>query len=134
VRLEVALAQGHGRRGGRVERGNQDAGGAEPGASDVWYLRRSAIGPAAALPANSPLLEGSSGGRQAHGSADGPEARFNRCESSNVARCSGVVDGAGGEGRLRAHAGEWYSAKDRDLGLRRVMLLTLAMAAWAAEQ
>jgi tripeptide aminopeptidase len=42
--------------------------------------------------------------------------------------------GAGGEGGGAHTLGEWYSAKDRDLGLRRVMLLTLAIAEWAAEQ
>jgi hypothetical protein len=28
---------------------------------------------------------------------------------------------------------EWYSAKGRELGLRRVLLLVLATAEWAAE-
>jgi hypothetical protein len=28
----------------------------------------------------------------------------------------------------------WYSAKDRETGLKRVLLLTLAMIEWAAEQ
>jgi acetylornithine deacetylase/succinyl-diaminopimelate desuccinylase-like protein len=42
--------------------------------------------------------------------------------------------GAGGEGGGAHTLAEWYSAKERDLGLRRVLLLTLAMAEWAAEQ
>jgi tripeptide aminopeptidase len=42
--------------------------------------------------------------------------------------------GAGGEGgNAHTHA-EWYSAKGRDIGLKRVLLLTLAMAEWAAAQ
>jgi acetylornithine deacetylase/succinyl-diaminopimelate desuccinylase-like protein len=42
--------------------------------------------------------------------------------------------GAGGEGGGAHTMAEWYSAKDREAGLRRVMLLTLAMVEWAAEQ
>jgi tripeptide aminopeptidase len=42
--------------------------------------------------------------------------------------------GAGGEGAGAHTVAEWYSDKDRDLGLRRVLLLILAMAEWAAEQ
>jgi tripeptide aminopeptidase len=42
--------------------------------------------------------------------------------------------GAGGEGGGAHTQGEWFSAKDRDIGLKRVLLLTLAMVKWAAEQ
>jgi hypothetical protein len=42
--------------------------------------------------------------------------------------------GAGGEGGGAHTLAEWYSAKDREAGLRRVLLLTLAMIEWAAEQ
>jgi acetylornithine deacetylase/succinyl-diaminopimelate desuccinylase-like protein len=42
--------------------------------------------------------------------------------------------GAGGEGGGAHTVAEWYSAKDRELGLRRVLLLTLAMLDWASEQ
>ncbi|MGH9600466.1 MAG: M20/M25/M40 family metallo-hydrolase [Terracidiphilus sp.] len=42
--------------------------------------------------------------------------------------------GAGGEGGGAHTLGEWYSAKDRELGLRRILLLTMAMLEWAAEQ
>jgi tripeptide aminopeptidase len=42
--------------------------------------------------------------------------------------------GAGGEGGGAHTQGEWYSAKDRETGLRRVLLLTLATLEWAAEQ
>lgn len=41
--------------------------------------------------------------------------------------------GAGGEGGGAHTLGEWYSAKDRELGLKRALLLTLAMLDWAAE-
>jgi acetylornithine deacetylase/succinyl-diaminopimelate desuccinylase-like protein len=40
--------------------------------------------------------------------------------------------GAGGEGGGAHTRAEWYSAKNRDLGLRRVLLITLAMLDWAA--
>jgi acetylornithine deacetylase/succinyl-diaminopimelate desuccinylase-like protein len=42
--------------------------------------------------------------------------------------------GAGGDGGLAHTLGEWYSAKERELGLKRILLLTLAMLEWAAEQ
>lgn len=42
--------------------------------------------------------------------------------------------GAGGEGGAAHTLAEWYSAKDREIGLRRVLLLTLAMLEWAAGQ
>jgi tripeptide aminopeptidase len=41
--------------------------------------------------------------------------------------------GAGGEGGGAHTQAEWYSAKDRELGLKRVLLLALAMTEWAAE-
>jgi tripeptide aminopeptidase len=42
--------------------------------------------------------------------------------------------GAGGDGGGAHTLSEWYTDKDRELGLRRLMLLTLALAEWAAEQ
>jgi tripeptide aminopeptidase len=42
--------------------------------------------------------------------------------------------GAGGEGGNAHTLHEWYSSKDRELALKRVLLLTLAMLEWAAEQ
>lgn len=42
--------------------------------------------------------------------------------------------GAGGDGGSAHTLAEWYSAKDREVGLRRVLLLTLAMLEWASEQ
>lgn len=41
--------------------------------------------------------------------------------------------GAGGDGGGAHTRAEWYSAANRGLGLRRVLLLTLAMLGWAAE-
>lgn len=42
--------------------------------------------------------------------------------------------GAGGDGGGAHTLAEWYSAKDRELGLRRVLLLMLAMIEWTHEQ
>jgi tripeptide aminopeptidase len=42
--------------------------------------------------------------------------------------------GAGGDGGGAHTQAEWYSAKDREVGLKRALLLTLAMVEWAAEQ
>ena len=42
--------------------------------------------------------------------------------------------GAGGDGGGAHTKAEWYSAKDREVGLKRVLLLALATTEWAAEQ
>jgi acetylornithine deacetylase/succinyl-diaminopimelate desuccinylase-like protein len=42
--------------------------------------------------------------------------------------------GAGGDGGSAHTLAEWYSDKDREIGLRRILLLTIAMTEWAAEQ
>ncbi len=42
--------------------------------------------------------------------------------------------GAGGEGGCAHTLHEWYSPRDRELGLKRVLLLTLTMLQWAAQQ
>ncbi len=42
--------------------------------------------------------------------------------------------GAGGDGGGAHTLTEWYSDKDRETGLRRILLLTVAMSEWAAEQ
>ena len=41
--------------------------------------------------------------------------------------------GAGGEGGGAHTLAEWYEDKGREIGLRRILLLTLAMAEWVAE-
>jgi acetylornithine deacetylase/succinyl-diaminopimelate desuccinylase-like protein len=42
--------------------------------------------------------------------------------------------GAGGDGGSAHTLAEWYSAKGREVGLKRILLLTLAMTEWAAGQ
>ena len=44
-----------------------------------------------------------------------------------------VSIGAGGEGGGAHTLAEWYSDRNRGIGLRRVLLLTLAMSDWAAD-
>ena len=41
--------------------------------------------------------------------------------------------GAGGEGGGAHTVSEWYSDRDRETGLKRVLLLTLSMVEWTAE-
>ena len=42
--------------------------------------------------------------------------------------------GAGGDGGGAHTLAEWYSDKNREIGLRRILLLTLTLTEWAAEQ
>jgi hypothetical protein len=41
--------------------------------------------------------------------------------------------GAGGDGGGAHTRAEWYSATNRELGLKRILLLTLAMLEWAGK-
>jgi di/tripeptidase len=90
--------------------------------------------PAARLPAESPLLETlravdrhlSLRTEQRLGSTD-----------ANLPLSIGVPSismGAGGDGGGAHTRHEWYSAKGRELALRRILLLVLAMTDWAAIQ
>jgi len=90
--------------------------------------------PAGSLPAGSPLLETlravdrhlGLGTELLLGSTDA-----NIPLSLNVPALS---MGAGGSGGGAHTVAEWYCAKNREAGLRRVLLLCLAMGEWAAEQ
>jgi acetylornithine deacetylase/succinyl-diaminopimelate desuccinylase-like protein len=90
--------------------------------------------PAASLPADSPLLESLRAvDRHLQLRTD---LRLGSTDA-NIPLSLGVPAlsmGAGGEGGGAHTQGEWYSAKDRETGLRRVLLLTLATLEWAAEQ
>jgi acetylornithine deacetylase/succinyl-diaminopimelate desuccinylase-like protein len=90
--------------------------------------------PAATLAANSPLLDALRAVDRHLGLRT--DQRLGSTDA-NVPLSLGVPAvslGAGGDGGGAHTLAEWYSAKDREVGLRRVMLLTLAMAEWAAEQ
>jgi acetylornithine deacetylase/succinyl-diaminopimelate desuccinylase-like protein len=90
--------------------------------------------PAARLPVDSPLLEALKAVDRHLGLKT--NLRLGSTDA-NIPLSLGIPAlsmGAGGAGGGAHTLGEWYSAKDRELGLKRVLLLTLAMAAWAAEQ
>jgi len=90
--------------------------------------------PAAQLPADSPLLEALRAVDRHLGLRT--ELRLGSTDA-NIPLSLGIPSlslGAGGEGGGAHTLAEWYSAKDRETGLKRVLLLALAMTEWAAEQ
>jgi acetylornithine deacetylase/succinyl-diaminopimelate desuccinylase-like protein len=90
--------------------------------------------PAAQLPAESPILEALQAVDRHLALKTG--VRLGSTDA-NIPISLGVPAlslGAGGEGAGAHTLAEWYSPKDRETGLRRVLLLVLAMAEWAAEQ
>ena len=90
--------------------------------------------PAAYLPASSPLLDSLRAVDRHLGLRT--DLRLGSTDA-NIPLSLGVPAlsmGAGGEGGGAHTVGEWYSAKGREVGLRRVLLLLLAAAEWAAEQ
>ena len=90
--------------------------------------------PAAQLPADSPLIETLRAVDRHLGLHT--DLRLGSTDA-NIPLSLGIPSlsiGAGGDGGGAHTQAEWYSAKDRELGLRRVLLLTLAMSEWATEQ
>ena len=90
--------------------------------------------PAAQLPADSPLMQMLNAVDRHLGLRT--DLRLGSTDA-NIPLSLGVPAlsmGAGGEGGGAHTLAEWYSAKDREAGLRRVLLLTLALTEWAAEQ
>jgi tripeptide aminopeptidase len=131
VRLEVAL---HRAVEDAVERANARA---KPGVSrGPLAFRISQIGdrPAARLPDDSPLLAALRAvDRHLNLRTD---IRLGSTDA-NLPLSLGVPAlsiGAGGEGGGAHTLHEWYSPKDREIALKRIVLLTLAMLEWAAEQ
>ncbi len=104
--------------------------------SSLLAFRIEKIGdrPAASLPADSPLLETLCAVDRHLGLRT--ELRLGSTDA-NLPLSLGIPAlsiGAGGSGGGAHTLAEWYSAQDREAGLRRVLLLTLAMVGWAAEQ
>ncbi|MDR3740019.1 MAG: M20/M25/M40 family metallo-hydrolase [Terracidiphilus sp.] len=90
--------------------------------------------PAATLPGDSPMLESLRAVDRHLGLRT--DLRLGSTDA-NIPIAMGIPAlsiGAGGDGGGAHTVAEWYTDKDRELGLRRVLLLTLAIAAWAAEQ
>ena len=132
IRLEVALSRAV---EDSVARWNKHARIA-PDARDALRFSIVKIGerPAGHLPADSPL-------RDALDAVDrhlGLRADLRMGSTdANLPLSLGVPAvslGAGGEGGGAHTLGEWYSAHGREMGLRRVLLLTLAMLEWTAAQ
>lgn len=133
VRLEVAL---HRAVEDAVEQWNELARtlpGARRGAL-TFIVEKIGDRPAGLLPADSPLLAALRAVDRHLGLRT--DLRLGSTDA-NIPIALGVPAlsmGAGGEGSGAHTKAEWYNDKDRELGLRRVLLLTLAMAEWAAEQ
>lgn len=141
VRLEVAL---HRAVEDAVEAANAAAAhpgarnGKHNGARSPALLRYSIekIGdrPAAELPGDSPLLEAIKAVDRHLGLRT--DLRLGSTDA-NIPLSLGIPAvslGAGGEGGGAHTSAEWYSAANRELGLRRVLLITLAMLDWAGKQ
>jgi acetylornithine deacetylase/succinyl-diaminopimelate desuccinylase-like protein len=131
LRLEVAL---HRAVEDAVERCNAQAKAAEARGKLAYTIRKIGDRPAAQLPGDSPLLEALRAVDRHLGLRN--ELRLGSTDA-NIPLSLGVPAlsmGAGGEGGGAHTQAEWYSARDREAGLRRVLLLTLAMLEWAAGQ
>ena len=133
LRLEVAL---HRAVEDAVEFANKSVKSAAIRSRGLLSFSIAKIGdrPAAHLPADAPLLDALRAVDRHLGLHT--DLRLGSTDA-NIPLSLGVQSlsmGAGGSGGGAHTVAEWYSAKDREVGLRRVLLLTLAMTQWAAEQ
>ncbi len=133
VRLEVLL---HRAVEDAVEHCNSQAKSSGTNVRGLLAFAIDLIGdrPAAQLPASSPLLDMIFAVDRHLGLRT--DLRVGSTDA-NIPLSLGIPAlsmGAGGEGGGAHTLSEWYSAKNREAGLRRVLLLTLAMTGWAAEQ
>jgi tripeptide aminopeptidase len=133
TRLEVAL---HRAVEDAVEQTNATAK-AFPGRSRgplTYAIKKIGDRPAAQLPYDSPILDALRSVDRHLGLRT--DLRLGSTDA-NIPLARGIPAlsvGAGGDGGGAHTLAEWYSDKDRELGLRRVLLLMLAVAEWAAEQ
>jgi tripeptide aminopeptidase len=138
VRLEVAL---HRAVEDAVEASNSSGSAAGNGyrngnrpAALRYAIEKIGDRPAADLPADSPLLESIKAVDRHLGLRT--DLRLGSTDA-NIPLSLGIPAlsmGAGGEGGGAHTSAEWYSATNRELGLKRVLLLTLAMVEWAAKE
>ncbi len=133
LRLEVVL---HRAVEDSVEHWNARAKSAAACGRGLLTFKIDKIGdrPAAQLPTDSPLLDALRAVDRHLGLRT--ELRLGSTDA-NIPLALGIPSlslGAGGEGGGAHTLAEWYSAKDRETGLKRVLLLALAMTEWAAEQ
>jgi tripeptide aminopeptidase len=132
IRLEVAL---HRAVEDAVSKANARATNGEGASRGPLSFTIAKIGdrPAANLPEDSPLLASLRAVDRHLGLRT--DIRLGSTDA-NIPLSLGipaVAVGAGGEGGAAHTLAEWYSARDRETGLRRVLLLTLATLEWAAE-
>ncbi|HUB30232.1 MAG TPA: M20/M25/M40 family metallo-hydrolase [Terracidiphilus sp.] len=133
TRLEVAL---HRAVEDAVEQANA-ATRAYPGRSRgplTYVITKIGDRPAAHLPLESPILDALRSVDRHLGLRT--DLRLGSTDA-NIPLARGIPAlsiGAGGDGGGAHTLAEWYTDKDRELGLRRVLLLMLAIAEWAAEQ
>jgi tripeptide aminopeptidase len=133
LRLEVAL---HRAVEDAVDHWNEKSKAAGAGLRSRLSFAVSKIGdrPAAQLPDDSPLLSSLRAVDRHLGLRT--DLRLGSTDA-NIPLALGVPAlsmGAGGDGGDAHTLREWYSSKDRELALKRVLLLTLAMLEWAADQ
>jgi acetylornithine deacetylase/succinyl-diaminopimelate desuccinylase-like protein len=133
VRLEVAL---HRAVEDAVDGCNELAKAADAQDRGLLTFAVELIGdrPAAQLPADSPLLEALCAVDRHLGLRT--DLRLGSTDA-NIPLSLGVPAlsmGAGGDGGGAHTLAEWYSAEDREVGLKRVLLLALVMTEWAAKQ
>ena len=133
LRLEVAL---HRAIEDAVEQANTTAknlGGRHRGTL-TFAVQKIGDRPAAQLAADSPILETLRAVDRHLGIKT--DIRLGSTDA-NIPIALGIPAisvGAGGDGGGAHTLAEWYSDKNREIGLRRILLLTVAMAEWAAEQ
>jgi acetylornithine deacetylase/succinyl-diaminopimelate desuccinylase-like protein len=133
LRLEVAL---HRAVEDAVELANRSVKSAAIRNRGLLSFSITKIGdrPAAHLPSDAPLLDALRAVDRHLGLHT--DLRLGSTDA-NIPLSLGVQSlsmGAGGLGGGAHTLAEWYSAQDREVGLRRVLLLTLAMTQWAAQQ
>ena len=133
LRLEVAL---HRAVEDAVEHWNQKSKSLGGGSSSRLSFVVTKIGdrPAAQLPDDSPMLATLHAVDRHLGLRT--DLRLGSTDA-NIPLALGVPAlsmGAGGDGGDSHTLREWYSSKDRELALKRVLLLTLAMLEWASER
>lgn len=133
LRLEVAL---HRAVEDSVEQWNTRAMAGSAHIRGSLAFAISVIGdrPAARLPDDSPLLDALRAVDRHLGLQTSMRLGSTDANIPLSLNVPAVSLGAGGQGGGAHTHAEWYSAKDREVGLRRVLLLTLAMLEWAADQ
>jgi acetylornithine deacetylase/succinyl-diaminopimelate desuccinylase-like protein len=132
VRLEVAL---HRAVEDAVDRWNALAPATARTRGSLAY-RIDTIGnrPAAHLPDNSPIFEALRAVDRHLGLSSAPRLGSTDANIPISLSVPALSIGAGGEGGGAHTLAEWYAPRSRELGLRRILLLTAAMLDWAAEQ